>query len=411
MCLGLLTLAVITSAIALAEDQGPAVAIKYIEKADHELSAENIDKAISLYRKAAQAAPLNASAHQRLANALSIDGQLGEAEQENKRALELDPHNALAHANLGWIYGRQGKFKAAIAEEKLALEVEPSMALAHQTLGLALTSLGDYPEAIKSFERAIVLDPEDMRSYLNLAAAMGRKGDYAGSISVYRKAISLNRRSVLAHIGLAAALGKVGDLKGQINELEQAVAIDPRSSVAHGRLGMALSQAKNWRAALREGIISNILRLENSWTSFMPVLITAWAAVFLAFGALFAFIFFGSRFKPQPGEEVLSSYFLVFYKERPGRFVITTRRLVYVPEAVSQWFGATRVSMERDQVEKIEAHDTISGGVLSVYTKDESVHKFAMPNLVLEPLYTKLRSLPPGDANISEAEASEAFAG
>ena len=125
----------------------------------------------------------------------------------------------------------------------------------------------------------------------------------------------------------------------------------------------------------------------------MRAMITTWAAVFLVFGAIFAFVFFGSRFKPQPGEDVLKSYFLVFHKDRPGRFVITSRRLVYVPEAVSQWFGATRLSIEREQVESVVATSSVSGGLLTLATRDGAMHKFSMPNLVLDPLSKKIDSL------------------
>lgn len=371
----------------------PHEALVLIEEGDRLFHADNLVDAISSYRKAVHAAPLNSTAHERLARALSLNGSLSEAEQEAKQAITLDGKNAPAHTWYGWILGRQGKYKAALAEETVAVDLDDKNAFAYQTMGLILTSTGDYNQAIKAYERAIRLDPDDLGSYLNMAAAMGRKGDYAGAASVYRKAISLNRPSSLAHLGLGSALGKIGDLDGQVREFQTAVALAPKSANAHGRLGFAYSQKKDYRAAMREGIVASVLRLESSWSSFMRAMITTWAAVFLVFGAIFAFVFFGSRFKPQPGEDVLKSYFLVFHKERPGRFVITSRRLVYVPEAVSQWFGATRLSIEREQVESAIATSSVSGGLLSIVTRDGATHKFSMPNLVLDPLSKKLDSL------------------
>ncbi|MGR6783100.1 hypothetical protein ACU6QH_00235, partial [Aeromonas veronii] len=70
--------------------------------------------------------------------------------------------------------------------------------------------------------------------------------------------------------------------------------------------------------------------------------------MFLLFGLIFAVMFAGSSFKPQEGEQIIKSFFLVFYKEKPGRFIITSRRFLYLPEAFSRWFGSTRVSIERD---------------------------------------------------------------
>jgi len=371
----------------------PHDALVLVEEGDRLFRSDNLVEAISLYRRAVHAAPLNSTAHERLARALGLNGALNDAEPEGRLAVTLDGKNALAHAWYGWLLGRQGKYKAALAEETSAVELDDKNAFAYQTMGLVLTSTGDYTQAIVAYDHAIRLDPEDLGSCLNMAAAMGRKGDYAGAASVYRKAISLNKRSSLAHIGLGSALGKIGDLDGQIRELQTAVVLAPKSANAHGRLGFAFSQKKDMRGAIREGIVASVLRLENSWSAFMRAFITTWAAVFLVFGAVFAFIFFGSRFKPQPGEDILSSYFLVFYKERPGRFVVTSRRLVYVPEAVSQWFGATRLSIEREQVEKVVCTSSVSGGSLTIATRDGAVHKFSMPNLVLDPLSRKLDGL------------------
>ncbi len=368
-------------------------ALPLIEEGDRQFHADNLSEAISAYKKAVHAHPHNSIAHERLARALSLNGSLNEAEQEARQAVILDEKNALAHARYGWILGRQGKYKAALAEETVAVDLDESNAFAYQTMGLILTSTGEYNQAIHAYDRAIKNDPEDLGSYLNMAAAMGRKGDFAGAASVYRKAISLNKRSSLAHIGLGSALGKIGDHNGQVKELQTAVVLAPKSANAHGRLGFALSQVKDMRGAMREGIIASVLRLENSWSTFMRAMITTWAAVFLVFGGVFAFVFFGSRFKPQPGEDVLSSYFLIFYKDRPGRFVITSRRIVYVPEAVSHWFGATRLSIEREQVEKINCVSGVSGGTMSIATKDGALHKFSMPNLVLDPLSKKLDGL------------------
>jgi hypothetical protein len=111
------------------------------------------------------------------------------------------------------------------------------------------------------------------------------------------------------------------------------------------------------------------------------------------FGLFFAVIYAGSKFKTQPGESVVKSFFLTFYKDKPGRFIITTRRLVFVPEAFSHWFGATRLMIELDQVDKIESQSTLAGGKLSLSTLNGSVYHFSMPNLVLEPLTQKLKEI------------------
>ncbi len=381
-----------------------------ISKGDDFLQEDQIARAIESYRVAAKENPNSATPHQRLGHALSLSGNLQAALEEERRALDIDQNNGDAHCNLGWIFGLQQKFRAAVEEEKLAIAIDSKNSSAYSILGLSLASLGDYDLAISAFDKAIALDPSDINSFMNLAAALGRKKDYAGAISMYKRAIDLNHSNPNAYLGLGAALGKIGDLQGQVKAYQQAVAMAPNNPANHGRLGFALSQVGDWKAALREGSVANGLRVKRSSTEFLKVFLTTWAAIFVVFGALFAVLFSGSRFKAQPGESLIKSFFLTFYKDKPGRFVLTTRRIVFVPEAFSTWFGSTRVSIELDQIAEVESHSTISGGRLSVLSSNGSVHQFSMPNLVLEPLTKQLKTLATAPNSLAQLSSHQAEA-
>jgi hypothetical protein len=113
----------------------------------------------------------------------------------------------------------------------------------------------------------------------------------------------------------------------------------------------------------------------------------------LLFGLIFGVTFAGSLFKPQAGENVIRSFFLVLYKERPGRFIITSRRFLFVPEAFSRWFGSTRVSIERDLIVKISMAKTASGGIVTIETADGSILPFKMSNLIFSPLSKELEKI------------------
>ncbi|HEY9682208.1 MAG TPA: tetratricopeptide repeat protein [Drouetiella sp.] len=364
-----------------------------IERGDDLLQSDQTSKAIDLYTQAIKADPQSSAAHQRLGHALSLTGNLVSALDEERKSLELDPNNGEAHCNVGWIFGLQQRFRAAVEEEKLAIAANPSNSSAYSILGLSLASLEDYDLAISAFNKALALDPNDFNTYMNLGAALGRKKDYANAVTMYRRAININSNNPNAYLGLGAALGKAGDRPGEIEAYKNAVALAPNNPANHGRLGYALSQSGDWRGAFREGSIANGLRMQRSSSDFLKLFLTTWAAIFVAFGVLFTVIFSGSRFRPQPGEEVVKSFFLTFYKDKPGRFVLTSRRLVFVPEAFSTWFGSTRVSIELEQVSEVESHSTISGGRLSILSSNGTVLQFSMPNLVLEPLTKQLKEL------------------
>lgn len=320
--------------------------------------------------------------------------------------LTANPKNAEAHYLLGLLQGRQGKFNESIDHEKKCLKLVPNYASAHSVLGRSLAGKQDYDGAIAELKEAIRLDPRSPISFVNLAAVKGMQGDYKGALDAYENAIRVDPKYTQAYLGKALACAKLKDTKGQLDACRDAVRVAPTSSVAHGRLGFALSQSGDMPGAMAEGLKANLLRVNESWNEFLGMFLTAWASVFLVFAAIFAALFAGSRFKPQEGEIVLKSFFLTFYKDKPGRFVVTDTRIVFVPEAFSAWFGATRVSIQRPQIEAINYLSTVGGGTVSILTRDQSVHQFRMPLLVLDPVRSLLVSqgltAPDPDIKVSE---------
>ncbi|MBI4532618.1 MAG: tetratricopeptide repeat protein [Candidatus Melainabacteria bacterium] len=361
-----------------------------IKTGDSFMSEDKLEEAIESYRQAVRLSPDSAKAHQRLGNALGFVGDLDGAAREGTKAIQLDPANVLAHANLGWVLGMQKRYYDAAREELAALKLDPNNASAYLTLGLALASLGDYDGAVAANSRAIQLEPDNLRAFINLGATLGRKGDFAGAVNAYQKALEINPQSLAAQLGLGAALGRRGDLIGQVKHFRHAVKLAPTSDSAHGKLGWALYRAGDLRGAVREGCITNWLRLKHSGLQYLQFFVYMWAGVFLFFGAIFAVIFLGSTFKPEGDELVIKSYFLTFYKGKPGRFAITNKRMLFIPEAFSRWFGAQAVCLERIRISKIDP--TVKGrqGLLKVTLVDGANYDFTMPLLVHRALVGQL---------------------
>ncbi|MDR3612098.1 MAG: tetratricopeptide repeat protein [Candidatus Obscuribacterales bacterium] len=361
--------------------------IEQLKKGDALLDNDRVDDAIAAFTVITRVAPENAPARRHLAVAYAQQGNIDQAVSEDKHCLAIDPKDAEAHQHLGLMYGTQGRYEKAVYEANQALNIDVRNQDAYVVLGSALTALKNYQPAIVALETAISLDPTDFQPYLALAATMGRKGDYAGSVQVYKKALSIRPNSVPAHIGLAADYAKLGKTQDEVKELKLAVKAAPTSAIAHGHLGSALWRAGDFENSLREGTIATSLRLQSGALSRI---LFGWGATFVFFGAILAVTFAGSRFKPQEGETLLKSFFLTFYKDKPGRFVITSRRLVFVPELISSIVHSTRVSIERDNIESIESSSTKSGASLIVHTIDGSAVVFRMPVLVFQPLLKEL---------------------
>ncbi len=326
------------------------------------------------------------------ARTLASEGRYDDACNEFRSIIKSNPNCVEAIYWLGYVLGRQGSYVASISYEKHALELDPTNAPAYAVLGLSLGSLHQYSEAAKALRAAIRLQPLAASCYVNLAAIYEKQGDYKGACSLYHRAIAIKPDYAKAYLGLGEALGKLGDKLGSVEACRSAVKFSPKSAMAHAKLGMALSEAGDFGGSVSEGFTANALKVQESWNEFLGTFLAAWGLVFLGFSLIFAVCFAGSRFKPQEGEKVLRSFFLTFYKDQPGRFVVTDSRLVFVPELFSSALGATRVSIQRAQVESIQYLSTMGGGTVSILTRDQSVHQFRMPILVLDPLRSLLVS-------------------
>ena len=398
----ILLTALITCSAAYADDKpsgtaggggDAAVAGDPLAQGDQLADQDKYDAAIAAYKAVLVSDPNSAKAHQRLALVYLEKGNSHAAELEDREAIKLDPKDAAAYQHLGLVAGTEHNYDSAIASEKSAISIKPDYQEAYAVLGKALSSSGRYDEATVALHKAISLDPTDFDSYTTLGAAYGRQSKYQESVDVYQKATALNPKSWVAHMGLGRAYGHLGYNKMQIEELKLAVKFGEHDASAHGYLGSALTKAGDIKGAIAEGTIANRLRFGHYWPSVLNKFLLGWACVFIVFGLIFAVMFAGSVFKPQSGEVVIKSFFLVFYKDRPGRFIITSRRFLYIPEAFSRWFGSTRVSIERDLIAKLTMTKTLTGGIVAIDTADGSALVFKMTNLIYSPLTKELDNL------------------
>ena len=362
-------------------------------KGDALADQDKYDDAIAAYRAVLIADPSNSTAHERMAVVWLERGNANYSQAEDETAIKLDPKNAAAYQHLGLSLGILQNYAAAIKAEKAAIALKPDYQDAYEVLGKALSSSGHFDEAVTALKKAIALDPKDIDSYLTLGAVYGRKSNYAEAVKMYETAALINPHSVDAHTGLGQAYGHMGDIPNQIKELKIAVKLGGNAPSTHGHLGSALTKAGDIDGAMKEGAVANQLRLGQTWTTTLNKFLLGWACVFLLFGLIFGVTFAGSLFKPQAGENVIRSFFLVLYKERPGRFIITSRRFLFVPEAFSRWFGSTRVSIERDLIVKISMAKTASGGIVTIETADGSILPFKMSNLIFSPLSKELEKI------------------
>lgn len=328
----------------------------------------------------------------KLAYAAYLKGESDLAKKHLALALDANPKNWQAQYLVSLILGQAGEYDLSVEHAGKCLALQPNYGPAYSVLGRSLAGLKNLPAARTALEKACALEPNSAIHRYNLASVYGMSGNYTAAYNSYKRATEIAPKYVNAYIGMGSCLGKMKDAKGQLAILQKACEVAPGSAIAHAKLGLLLSESGDVAGGIKEGFTANALRIKDSWNDFLGMFLTAWACVFLAFAGLFAVIFFGSKFKPQEGENLIRSFFLTFYKDKPGRFVVTDQRLVFVPEAFSAWFGSTNVSIQRGQIESINYLSTVGGGTVSILTRDQSVHQFRMPLLVLDPLRSLLVS-------------------
>lgn len=197
----------------------------------------NPAEAIALYRDAVRASPNYYRAHSDLAVALHKDGQIDEAIVEFEEAIRLNGSDAVVHHNLAAVLAERGPLDEAIAEHRKAIALKPDFLAAQRDLGIVLHNNGQIDEAIVEHRKAIELRPRDAGGHNNLGVSLREQGQAAESIAEFRQAVALNPKFGRAHFNLALALGDAGDRKGALAEYREAIACysnalesDPRNA-------------------------------------------------------------------------------------------------------------------------------------------------------------------------------------
>jgi TolB-like protein/Tfp pilus assembly protein PilF len=224
---------------------------------------KDLETAVSYYEKALRLEPGDASAWVGLADAHSIQADLGyvpvdegyaKAREEVKKALALDPNLPEAYATLGWIrisYDRD--WSGGDADYKKALELEPGNATVLRRAGALAGTLGQFDEAIRLDRRAIELDPLSVAARNNLGLHELYAGRLGEAEAAFRKALELNPDYPSSHM----FIGRI-DLR-RSNPAAALKEIEKEADPFWRRYGLALAyyalgQKQEADAALRDFI-------------------------------------------------------------------------------------------------------------------------------------------------------------
>lgn len=100
---------------------------------------------------------------------------------------------AEAHTFLGWVYAMQGRLGDAIVECKRAIAADPTFGNPYNDIGAYLVELGRDAEAIPWLRRAMAAPRYEARHFphVNLARIHERRGEYVAALAELARAEAL----------------------------------------------------------------------------------------------------------------------------------------------------------------------------------------------------------------------------
>ena len=127
--------------------------------------------AVDAFERAVRTDPADPAARAELAKAYLADQRFAEAEGEFKQLARARPNDVGPHASLGYLYLSQGRLAEADTQMTRVTELAPRDPGAWKSLGLVRNAQGQYSEAVRMFKRSIELDPKYVDSYSELGFA------------------------------------------------------------------------------------------------------------------------------------------------------------------------------------------------------------------------------------------------
>ena len=195
-------------------------------------TADNVQKAIDQFQRAADKDPNFALAYAGLADCYVIlEDYVGTPASETypkakafaERALQLDSSLAEAHASLGFVYYGLWEWKQAEEEFKRSIKLNPNYSTAPHWYSICLFSLGRMDEAMAQIKHAYELDPLSAAIGTTLTYGYLAEGDVNAAIAQCKTVIDLDPNYPRAHEYLGLGYLKQGLHAEAIGELQKAV--------------------------------------------------------------------------------------------------------------------------------------------------------------------------------------------
>ena len=226
-----------------------ATKAKHRERAESYVEKGQYQEAIIEYRNVAQADPMDADVHYRLALIyLKLGGvpNLQEAFAALSRTVELDKTNRDAQLKLGELYLLGNEPAKARERADIVLVSAPQNTDGLILKGRSLINEKHYAEGMAELKKAIELDPKNMQTYIELAQTQVFAKDTAAAEETLKTALMIEPRST----DILIALGDFHVTTGQPDKAEiiykQALDVAPQQEEIYLKLANFYQRYGKW---------------------------------------------------------------------------------------------------------------------------------------------------------------------
>jgi tetratricopeptide (TPR) repeat protein len=213
------------------------------------------DRAIETGRRAVQADPRDADAHNFLARTLlTFRGEKPEAIEEAlaqlEECLKLRPQDPVPLGGFATDFFKSPKPPAMVARVRDMLRSRSGIPGEHFLLGLAADALGETAEAVAQYQAALKENPNNSTVYNKLGLIAEQAGQFDEAARHFQKAIRLNPLNTDARLNLAIELMQRGNYGAGFQELDELLRMNPHDAAAHFCKGFALLSMKRAEPAI-----------------------------------------------------------------------------------------------------------------------------------------------------------------
>jgi len=250
------------------------------------LRERNWPKAIENYQRSLSTNPNRVKALFYLAEAYSMNSEVGQARDTLARAVDISPDDAQVRQKYGeYLSAKLETRNQGLRQFQRARQLNPNLPRIDFDIGKAQFDLTDFSSAASSFEAELKKSPGDGDASYFLAESSAKLGVWEKARHYYEYALAHGRADGAAYYGLGRSLVELDDFGASLAPLQRALAVQPSLVQAHFQLGRAYERLGRFEEASHENKLftamnarvdtSSELRgseMEEAWKHVRPLL-------------------------------------------------------------------------------------------------------------------------------------------